>query len=75
MHGLALALLQSNYELLIKLKQWQAQGFPEEKLATKDLIKVLKQAQKDYNFWLRDLEISQAKPCKKLYLKLKTAKD
>jgi hypothetical protein len=23
MHGLALSLLQSNYELLIKLKQWQ----------------------------------------------------
>ncbi len=71
MHGLALALLQSNYELLIKLKQWQAQGFPEEQLDTKQLLKILKQGQKDYNFWLQDLEISQASFLKKLCLKIR----
>ena len=42
MHGLALSLLQSNYELLIKLKQWQAQDFPEEQLNNQQLIKLLK---------------------------------
>ncbi len=71
MHGLALALLQSNYELLIRLKQWQAQGFPEEQLSNKELIKILKKGQRDYNFWLQDLEISQAKFLKKLCLKIK----
>jgi len=71
MHGIALALLQSNYELLIKLKQWQAQGFPEHHLSDQQLIKILKAQRADFNYWLSDLEISQAKFLQKIYLKFK----
>jgi glycosyltransferase involved in cell wall biosynthesis len=71
MHGLALSLLQSNYELLIKLKQWQAQGFPEEQLNSQELIKMLKAQRADFNYWLSDLEINEAGFWRKIYLKLK----
>lgn len=71
MHGLALSLLQSNYELLIKLKQWQAQGFPEEQLSSKALIKMLKAQRADFNYWLTDLEIAEAGFWRKICLKIK----
>nr|HPK08654.1 hypothetical protein [Candidatus Woesebacteria bacterium] len=71
MHGLALSLLQSNYELLIKLKQWQAQDFPEEQLNNQQLIKLLKTQRAEFDYWLTDLEISEAGWGRKLFLKLK----
>ena len=71
MHGLALSLLQSNYELLIKLKQWQAQDFPEEQLNNQQLIKLLKTQRAEFDYWLTDLAISEAGWGRKLFLKLK----
>jgi hypothetical protein len=71
MHGLALSLLQSNYELLIKLKQWQAQGFPEETLSTRKLMKLLKAKRADFDYWLTDLEIREASFGRKCLLKIK----
>jgi (heptosyl)LPS beta-1,4-glucosyltransferase len=71
MHGLALSLLQSNYELLIKLKQWQAQGFPEEQLSHQQLIKLLKTQRAEFDYWLTDLEIKEAGFWRKIFLKIK----
>ena len=71
MHGIALSYLQANYELLIKLKQWQAQGFSEEQLDKKELIKILKKQEKDFRHWLLDLEKSDAPTWRKIYLSLK----
>lgn len=71
MHGWALSLLQSHYELLIKLKQWQAQGFPEEQLSHKQLIKLLKAQRAEFDYWLTDLELSEAGVARKIFLKLK----
>lgn len=69
MHGLALSLLQAHYELLVKLKQWQAQGFPEQKIEQESLIKLLKKQQINFDYWLTDLEINQANFFKKICLK------
>jgi len=69
-HGLALALLQANYELLIQLKQWQAQQFPQ-KNQPQETVKLIRQAQKDLNYWLADYELKRATGWQKMWLSLK----
>lgn len=70
-HGMALALLQANYEVLIRLKQWQKMNFVDKKDQEKQSIATLKQFKKDLSYWLADLELKNASGPKKLCLKIK----
>lgn len=70
-HGMALALLQANYEVLIKLKQWQKMDFPEPKAKPEQSLAALKQFKKDLSYWLADLELKEAVGSNKIWLKLK----
>lgn len=54
LHGLALSLLQSLSELVLYLKVWQLQGFKEENPSLKEVIKVIRQNEKDGHYWQAD---------------------
>ena len=54
LHGLALSLLQSLSELVVYLKVWQKEGFKEENPSLKQVIKVMRQTEKDGHYWQAD---------------------
>lgn len=53
-HGLVLALLQSFSELIVYIKIWELQKFPEEKPSVKKVIETLKEGEKDMKYWQAD---------------------
>lgn len=65
--GVSLSLLQSFYELVIILKQWQLEGFPPEKTQTTNFNKTIKQLQKELNYWLADWHCQHQTGFKKFY--------
>ncbi|MDO8452502.1 MAG: glycosyltransferase family 2 protein [bacterium] len=54
LHGLALSLLQFLSELVLYLKVWQAEGFKEENPSLKEVIKVIRENEKDGHYWQAD---------------------
>lgn len=69
-HGLALALLQANYELLVSLRQWEAQGFPQSKHDGKQIIKSVSDFCRELNYWLLTQKIDTTKGLSRTYFKL-----
>ena len=69
-HGLALSLLQANYELLVTLRQWEVQGFPHNNLDQAQIIKELWQFDKNMRWWLFNYQIDHAKGLTKLFFKI-----
>jgi hypothetical protein len=59
MHGLALSLLQSFSELIVVAKAWQSNGFSENKNTLNEVTGVLKETQKEVNYWSAHARISE----------------
>lgn len=57
LHGLALSLLQSFSELVLYLKVWQLQGFKEKELKVNEVIRELKENEREYHYWENDIEV------------------
>jgi (heptosyl)LPS beta-1,4-glucosyltransferase len=57
-HGLSLSLLQAGYELVVQLKIWQRQGFPQKSEPTAS-ITALRAFNRDLAYWLADWQIQQ----------------
>lgn len=70
MHGISLSFLQSFYEIVVVLKQWELDGFKEKK-QTKGTVRALNQLSKNLNYWLDDYEITKTNGFRKLLLKLR----
>lgn len=70
MHGISLSFLQSFYEVIVIMKQWEIEGFKEKKqnLATR---RALKQFVNDLQYWIDDYEIDRSKGFKKALLRIK----
>ncbi len=55
LHGLALSLLQGFSELVLYLKVWQTEKFKEEDLKLGDVIREIKNKEKDLHYWQSDV--------------------
>ena len=53
-HGLVLSFLQSFSELTVYLKVWQAEKFKEYNPDLKEVIKVIKESERELNYWQAD---------------------
>lgn len=53
-HGLVLSLLQGFSELMLYLKIWQAEKFGPENIAVKEVVKVMRQGEKEMHYWQAD---------------------
>lgn len=53
-HGVAVSFLQSFYELVVHLKEWEMSGFPENNDTTEHTFKSLRLLQKQLNYWIAD---------------------
>lgn len=75
LHGISLSFLQSFYELVILLKQWQNQDFTFDKEKNNhkenDAINFLDSWIKDFHYWRADYFISNSSGLRKLYWKLR----
>jgi len=60
LHGLALALLQAFYELVVVIKVWELNKFKEEEVdILKQVKKEAKKTLKSFNWWKRELQIEK----------------
>ena len=66
-HGLSLALLQSMYELVILLKQWENDSFKEANCSDSDLEALIRNISPSLNYWLADKNVKKAKGVNKVY--------
>lgn len=69
MHGTSLSFLQSFYEVIVVLKQWEKAGFPE-KYQQKSTVKALQQLTHNLQYWLDDYQIQGASGWKRSLLKI-----
>jgi len=53
-HGLALSLLQAFSEVMKYLKVWQKEKFEEKDPGVKEVVDVIKESEKDLNYWQAD---------------------
>jgi len=64
LRGAGIAMLQSMYELVVVLKQWEAAGFPEAKSSSATTSQVSERFwrdfQKDLNYWLADWHVERS---------------
>jgi glycosyltransferase involved in cell wall biosynthesis len=58
-HGLALSLLQSFSEFVVFLKVWQHDGFEPKEVEVKNVVKVMKDVEKEMFFWQADAQIKE----------------
>jgi (heptosyl)LPS beta-1,4-glucosyltransferase len=58
-HGLALAFLQAFSELVLYLKIWQEEKFEARPLALHNVVKEIRTAQKEINYWVADTQLSE----------------
>lgn len=58
-HGLALALLQTFSELVLYLKIWQEEKFEAKSLTLPNVVKEIKTAQKEINYWVANTQLNE----------------
>ena len=58
-HGLALCLMQSFSEVITYLKVWQKDKFTEIPVSVKGVVKVMKETEREINFWEADSLVKQ----------------
>ena len=71
LHGLALALLQAYYQLLVKLKVWQKQDFSDRSNQQEEVVLALRQAQATLNYWLADYHWQHSHGWRKIYWQIR----
>lgn len=59
LHGLAVASLQAFSELVMYLKVWQLEKFPEREVPYKEVIQTMKKVNKDENYWYADTYVKE----------------
>lgn len=60
-HGFALALLQAFYQLVIVLKKWEEEKFPDIPLKPEEVITQLHQNKSTYMYWRNTYKVEQSK--------------
>lgn len=65
-HGLGLSLLQSSYQLISALKQWEKNGFTATSGDQFATFSELQKFQKDLNYWIADWQVNHATGVKKM---------
>lgn len=70
-HGLALSLLQSIYQVLTPLKIWEATGFIESKEDQRQLLREISEFQAQLNYWKADWQVKHSTGFSKLFWKWK----
>lgn len=58
LHGLALSLLQAYSQLIMILKLWELENFPEEDISIKNIKEEIKKDSKDIDYWLKQASLS-----------------
>ncbi len=58
-HGLAVSLLQAVSELVVYLKLWQLDKFPQKNLKAVDTIDALKNSEKNFHYWYNDTLVKE----------------
>jgi len=69
-HGLALAYLQSMYQVIVELKHWQKAGFPENQNSA-ELVTNVRNSLKDLQYWTTSYSIARTTGIQRLVWKLK----
>lgn len=69
-HGVGISFLQSFYEVVVTLKQWESQGFPESK-DTEDAAAQLEKLHQHLGYWLADWHSANSTGISKLVWKLR----
>ena len=70
MIGVGVFFLQAMYEVVVVLKQWEAQGFvptKADKTDENDVIDAFRQLQKDLNYWLADAQVRRSTGLPKIF--------
>jgi glycosyltransferase involved in cell wall biosynthesis len=67
LHGVSLSLLQSMYEVVVSLKQWQQTKFVPQPVAQEQAIKAFRRWQSDLNYWIADWHINHSSGLTKLW--------
>lgn len=70
-HGVALALLQSFYQLSTLLKIWQKHGYNDSKYNEKEVVEELDQFAKELNYWVADWYVKHTTGLEKIYWQCK----
>ncbi len=65
-HGLALAYLQSMYQVIVELKKWQAAGFPDSS-SSNTLVKEVDASLKELHYWVAGYAIQRSTGMQKLW--------
>lgn len=66
-HGVGISYLQAMYELVVRLKQWQSNDFPETQHDQTQTIAELRQFQSALNYWIADWQATHTSGLAKLY--------
>lgn len=69
-HGVGISLLQSFYEVIVVLKQWELQGFPKSD-GQKETLKAMEELQYALNFWLVDRKLKKQKGVARIFWKIR----
>lgn len=64
-HGLALAYLQSMYQVIVELKRWQASGFPDNQNPA-ELVEKVSKSLKELQYWTTSYSIQRTTGLQKL---------
>ena len=64
-HGLALAYLQSFYQVITELKKWQSIGFPENEAPT-ELVNDLEKSLRELNYWVAGHKVQRSTGIQKI---------
>jgi (heptosyl)LPS beta-1,4-glucosyltransferase len=59
LHGLALSGLQAFSELVLYLKVWQSEKFPQRNLNPEQIKKIMKNSEKDFLYWQADMMVKE----------------
>ncbi|MBI1863901.1 glycosyltransferase family 2 protein [Candidatus Woesebacteria bacterium] len=59
LHSLSLCLLQAASELVKELKLWQLYKFNDQKITFKENMNVIKESQKEFNYWIHDTNFKE----------------
>jgi glycosyltransferase involved in cell wall biosynthesis len=60
LHGVSLSLLQGMYEVIVILKQWQANDFPPQPNQQHQTIAALRGLQADLSYWIADWQVEHS---------------
>lgn len=70
-HGVGLSLLQSMYQLVAKMKQWEKSEHPVPKDSPQDVLNSVKKMKSDLSYWIADYEVNHNSGFSKFYWQIR----